>query len=402
MPYFKYKVLDNESKKIRSGLVEAVSANVAVEVLQEEGFSVISVREKSGFRKLKELSILDRIKPRDLVIFFRQFSVMISANVAIAQALKVLADQTDSKRLKMIVSEIADEVDAGAKLSNTLAKRPKIFPNFYISVIRSGETSGKLDEVLEYLADEIEKDYDMMHKIKGAMIYPAFILTGLITVGIIMMIYVVPQLTGILTETGAELPLSTRILIGTSGFLKNYWWIILVILISFIIGTRFYISKPQGRKQFDFLKLHLPIFGKLFRRIYLVRFARSMNTLIIGGVTITSGLKVSANVVGNVIYKDLINQTIKAVEDGSSISSVFITSKVIPKMVSQMLSIGEKTGKLDVILGSLINFYTREIDNTVANLMTLMEPIIMVIMGLAVGVMVAAVILPMYNLAGQF
>ena len=402
MPYFKYKVLDNESKKIKSGLVEAVSANVAVEVLQEEGFSVISVREKSGFRKLKELSILDRIKPRDLVIFFRQFSVMISANVAIAQALKVLADQTDSKRLKMIVSEIADEVDAGAKLSNTLAKRPKIFPNFYISVIRSGETSGKLDEVLEYLADEIEKDYDMMHKIKGAMIYPAFILTGLIAVGIIMMIYVVPQLTGILTETGAELPLSTRILIGTSGFLKNYWWIILVILISFIVGTRFYISKPQGRKQFDFLKLHLPIFGKLFRRIYLVRFARSMNTLIIGGVTITSGLKVSANVVGNVIYKDLINQTIKAVEDGSSISSVFIKSNVIPKMVSQMLSIGEKTGKLDVILGSLINFYTREIDNTVANLMTLMEPIIMVIMGLAVGVMVAAVILPMYNLAGQF
>lgn len=402
MPYFKYKALDNKSKKIKSGLVEAVSANVAVEVLQEKGFSVISVTEKSGFRKFKELSILDKIKSRDIVIFFRQFSVMISANIAIAQALKVLIDQTDNKKLKTIVSEIAGEVDAGAKLSSALAKRPKIFPSFYISVIRSGETSGKLDEVLEYLADEVEKDYDMMHKIRGAMIYPAFITTGLFAVGIIMMIYVVPKLTTILTETGAELPLSTKILIGTSGFLKSYWWSLLIILISLIISIKFYINRPQGRKQFDFLKLHLPVFGKLFQRIYLVRFARSMNTLIIGGVTITSGLKVSANVVGNVIYKDLINQTIKAVEDGNSISSVFITSKVIPKMVSQMLSIGEKTGKLDIVLDGLTNFYTREIDNTVANLMTLMEPIIMVIMGLAVGVMVAAVILPMYNLASQF
>ena len=183
--------------------------------------------------------------------------------------------------------------------------------------------------------------------------------------------------------------------------MAEYWWLLILIIGGLFFAVRFYIKRPKGRKQADLVKLKLPIFGHLFQLIYLVRFTRSMNTLIVGGVTISNSLKVSAEVVGNAVYRELVEKTIKEVEDGNSISSVFINSGYIPKMVSQMLNIGEKTGKMDIVLARITNFYSREIDNMVANLMTLMEPIIMVIMGVAVGIMVAAIILPMYNLAGS-
>ena len=401
MPIYKYKAFDKD-KKVQEGMVEANSKEYVGEILAEKGFSVISVAEISSGKKKISLNFLNRVKIKDIVIFSRQFSVLISANVSMVQAIKILIDQTSNITLKMVISEVADEVDAGSTLSEALGKRPNVFSNFYISVVRSGETSGKLDEVLSYLADEMEKDYDMMSKIKGAMIYPAFVLSSLIAVGVVMMVFVVPKLTAILTESGGELPLTTRILIGTSGFMQKYWWLLIVIVVGLASAFRWYVKRPQGKRQLDFIKLRLPIFGHLFQLIYLVRFTRSMNTLIVGGVTIDNSLKVAAEVVGNKIYQELIEETIKEVEDGNSISSVFINSKTIPKMVSQMLSIGEKTGKMDVILERITNFYGREISNMVANLMALMEPLIMVVMGVAVGVMVAAVILPMYNLASNF
>jgi len=402
MAIFKYKALDVNEKKIE-GLIEAVNENAVAEILSDKGLSIISLKKKSeGGKAANLLAIFNRVKPKDLVIFSRQFAVMISANVALVQSLRILVEQTENITLKMIVSEIADEVDSGLRLSEALGKRPKVFSNFYINVIKSGETSGKLDEILNYLADEMEKDYDMMSKIKGAMIYPAFVLFGLSIVGVVMMVFVVPKLTSILVETGGELPIATRMLIGTSNIMSDYWWLLLIILGAVIFGFRFYIKTPAGKKQFDFLVLKLPIFGKLLQRIYLVRFTRSMNTLIVGGVTITKSLKIVADVVGNETYRELINKTSEEVEDGNSISSVFVDSDEIPKMVSQMMSIGEKTGKLDIILARITDFYAREIKNIVANLMTLMEPIIMVVMGVAVGIMVAAIILPMYNMASQF
>lgn len=400
MAIFKYKILDKE-KEIKEGLIEAINKDFAVETLQDKGFSIVSIAELPS-RKISGLTILDRIKLKDLVVFSRQFAVMLSANITLVQALKILVEQTTNTKLKIIVSEIADKVDGGSKLSDALANYPKIFSNFYISVVKSGETSGKLDEVLNYLADEMEKDYDITSKIKQAMIYPIFIFVGLFSVGILMMIFVIPKLTSILQETGAELPLSTRILIGTSSFLFKYWPYILIIIIGLVISLRYYISKPGGRRNYDIIILRIPIFGKLFQLIYLVRFCRSMNTLIVGGVTITSSLKIASEVVNNKTYKELIEQTIKEVEDGESISSVFSKSKIIPKMVSQMLNIGEKTGKIDIILEHITNFYSRQITNIVGNLMVLMEPLIMVIMGVAVGIMVAAIILPMYNMASQF
>ncbi|KKQ60324.1 MAG: Tfp pilus biogenesis protein PilC [Parcubacteria group bacterium GW2011_GWE2_38_18] len=399
MAVFKYKALDSENKAIK-GLVEAANEEAAVEVLREKNFSVLFVKEESE-SSVKSPTILDRIKPKDIVIFSRQFSVLISANVAMVQSLKVLVEQTENIKLKLIVSELSDEVDSGTKLSDALAKYPKVFSNFYISVVRSGETSGKLEEVLGYLADEMEKDYDMMSKIRGAMIYPIFVLSGLVIVGGAMMVFVVPQLTAILIETGGQLPFATRVLIAVSDFLQNLWWLLILMMIALFVAVRYYKSTAIGERRLDYLKLRMPIFGKLFQKIYLVRFTRSMHTLIVGGVTITKGLKIASEVVSNQVYKELIEETVKQVEDGNSISMVFSDSKEIPKMVSQMMSIGEKTGKLDIILRRITDFYGREINNTVANLMTLMEPIIMVVMGVAVGIMVAAIILPMYNMAAQ-
>jgi type IV pilus assembly protein PilC len=401
MPIFKYKAIDKDNKNVE-GLIETTNDSVAAEILQEKEFTVISITEKAVKKQLGFMKALNRVKQKDLVIFSRQFAVMVSANVVLVQALRILVDQTENLTLKMVVSEIADEVDAGSRLSDSLSKRPKIFSDFYINVIKSGETSGKLDEVLNYLADEMEKDYDMMSKIKGAMIYPAFVLFGLGVVGVMMMVFVVPKLTSILTETGGELPFATKLLIGTSEFMAKYWWLLIIIILAIFFGVRAYLKTETGKKQFDYIILKLPVFGKLLQRIYLVRLTRSMNTLIVGGVTITKSLKIVADVVENETYKYLIKETLKAVEDGESISSVFITSNEIPKMVSQMMSIGERTGKLDIILERITDFYSREVKNIIDNLMSLMEPIIMVIMGIAVGIMVAAIILPMYNMANQF
>ena len=399
MPLFTYKAKDLDGNIVK-GMIDGANEQLAVGTLKDQGLTVIDINEK------KQMAfggaVLNRVKPRDLVVFSRQFSVMISASIPVVQALKVLIGQTENITLKMIVSEIADEVNGGSKLSDALGERKKIFSEFYVSVVRAGESSGKLDEVLNYLADEMEKDYDMMHKIKGAMIYPIFVLAGLGAVGTIMMGWVVPKLTAVISETGGELPFATRVLMAVSGILANYWWMLLLVIIGLIAGVKYYGRTPVGRRQIDFIKIKVPIFGPLFQKIALVRFTRSLNTLIAGGVAIASSLQIAADVVGNQIYKDLILKTKEAVEGGSSISSVFLTSKEVPSMVSQMLSVGEKTGKIDIILERITDFYSREIANMVANLVTLMEPLIMVLMGLGVGAMVAAIIMPMYNMANQF
>ena len=399
MPIFKYQAKDIKGE-IKEGMIDAANEQLAAGTLADQGLKVIEIYRKKGAGF--GMNIINRIKAKDIVIFSRQFSVMISASIPVVQALKVLIDQTENISLKMIVSAIADEVNGGSKLSDALAARPKVFSEFYVSVVRAGETSGKLDEVLNYLADEMEKDYDMMHKIKGAMIYPVFVLAGLGGVGGVMVVWVVPKLTAVIAESGGELPLATKILMGVSDIVANYWWMVILVIAGFAMVFRYYGRTAAGRWQIDYLKLKLPIFGSLFQKIALVRFTRSLQTLITGGVAIASSLKIAADVVGNSVYRDLILKTKEAVEGGSSISSVFSASNEVPSMVSQMLSVGEKTGKIDIILERITDFYSREVSNMVANLVTLMEPLIMVFMGVGVGIMVAAIIMPMYNMANQF
>lgn len=383
-------------------MINAYNRRAATERIAEMGLSASSIKDKTDSLELKLLSIFQPVKIKDLVVFSRQFSVMISANLALVQALRIAAEQTVNTALKMTVSEVAYEVDSGSSLSAALAKRPKIFSPFYTNVIKSGETSGRLDEVLNYLADEMEKDYDMSSKIKGAMIYPAFVLGGLFVVGILMMVVVVPKLTSILTENGGSLPLSTRVVIGISNFLINFWWLLAILIVILAIAIRLFANTPGGIRMIDYIKLKLPVFGSLFQLIYITRFTRSMNTLIVGGVTISKSLDVVSEVVGNTYYKELIEKGKRDVEEGGSLSRVFLESETVPKMVPQMIIVGEKTGKLDLVFAKITDFYSREINNILTNLVALLEPSIMVVMGVAVGVMVAAVIMPMYNLASNF
>lgn len=402
MPIYKYKARNNTTGRTKSELTVGVSESEVANRLRRRDFSLVSLTDESDSLGAKIQLILNPIKVKDLVIFSRQFAVMISANMPVVESLLILIDQTNNFSLKNLVAEISFDVDSGALLSDAFGKHPKTFSEFFVNIIKSGETSGKLDEVLTYLADEMEKSYDMNAKIKGAMIYPSFILVGLTGVGVVLMVYVIPNLTAILTETGMKLPIATRVIIGISSFLQNYLILIILFLAGLFMALRYYLKTEIGRYQLDLFKLRLPIFGRLFKYIYLMRFTRSLSTLLKGGVTITKSLEITAKVVGNVIYRDLILQTLESINDGNPFSTVMEASDDVPKMVPQMINIGERSGRLDTVLDKITEFYGRETNAMLANMTALMEPLIMVVMGVGVGVMVAAVLMPMYNMASQF
>ncbi|MFA4871801.1 MAG: type II secretion system F family protein [Patescibacteria group bacterium] len=402
MALFFYKAKD-KSNQIKEGMVEAISMDLVANYLLEKGLVVIDIKQKNASEaKNYFLRFFRRVKMGDLVVFFRQLSVMVRANLPIMDALRILLRQTRSQYLKAVIADVANEVDGGAKLSNAMAGHPDVFSDFFTNIIHSGETSGRLSEVMDYLADQQEKDYDMQAKIRGAMIYPAFIVLGLLVVGFMVMTFVMPQLTGMLKETGAELPVTTKVLIFVSNSLRSYWLLILALIIFMVGAAVAYVTgSVSGRRSFDALKLKLPVFGDIFRKIYIVRISRSLNTLLKGGVPISRSLLIVRDVVGNVIYRDIIDQAIKEVDEGNPVSESFAVHKEIPIMVSQMISVGEETGKLDEVLERLTDFYSREINSSVNNLSTLIEPIIMVILGVVVGFFIAAIITPMWQLSSS-
>lgn len=400
MPVYDYKAKDSEGQSF-TGAVEAPNDVVAQDTLKERGLIVVNLNERKHSTLFQSsLSFFNRVPKKDIVLFARQLAVMISATVPIVQSLRILVKQTTNITFKIIISEIADEVDGGAKLSASLARYPQAFSDFFIHMIRSGETTGKLDETLNYLADQQEKDYDLESKIKGAMIYPAFILGAMVIIGVLMMIFVIPRLTDTLIASGAEIPTLTKLLIGTSVFLKNFWWLLIALIGIGVALIRLYIRTPAGHRQFDAIKFRLPVFGQIFEKIYLVRFARSFSTLIASGIPVTKSLEIVADVIGNVLYKELTLATIKEVEAGNSIASVFVQSKVVPPMLPQMMIVGEQTGKLDLILDKLSAFYAKELENLVANLVSIIEPLILVVMGVGVFILVVSILQPLYNLAG--
>jgi len=398
MPYYNFQATNADGELI-SGVVEAESEAAALALVEDQDLKPVSVSERRVAPWQANLDFFQRVTTKDMVIMSRQLSVMVDATVPLVEALHILTKQTNNAKLKKIVSEVADEVEGGARLSQAFARYPKLFSKFYISIIRSGETSGQLAEVLNYLADQLEKDYDLKSKIRSAMMYPAFIMSGLFGVGLLMMVYVVPKMTEILKEANTELPISTRILIGLSDWLQVYWWLLLIVMVFGAVGFRFALRYKQIRYGFDWFKIHVPIFGSLSKQIAVVRMTQSLSTLSAGKVPLVDALAVVRDIVGNAVYEDMVDQTINEVRDGNSLASIFMKSNNVPNMVSQMMAVGEETGRLDDILMRLTNFYSREIDNMVRNMVTLIEPLVMIIMGVAVGVMVAAIILPMYTLS---
>jgi len=401
MAIFRYKA-HTKKGRIKSGIEIGINESEIISRYRRKELEIFSLVPADNDLETKIKLLIERSSTKDLVIFSRQFSVMISANVPVVESLMILIDQTENFSLKKMIADIAFEVDAGSLLSDAFEKRPDIFSNFFVNIIRSGETSGKLDEVLNYLADEMEKSYDMSSKVRGAMIYPIFILVGLVAVAIVLLVYVIPNLTSMLTESGTELPFATRVVIGASDFLQHYLVLIIIAVIGLVFLARLYLKTYNGRRNLDYAKLHMPIFGTLFKYIYLMRFTRSLSTLLKGGVTITKSLEVVSEVVSNIIYQEIILATLESINDGNPISTVMENEPTIPKMVPQMLAVGERTGKIDVVLDKITDFYGREADKMLANLSTLMEPVIMTIMGVGVGIMVAAVIMPMYNMASSF
>lgn len=398
MSLFSYSAINKDNQAVE-GVVEAVDENTAAEILVEHGLTVTSLRESRKQIWQRSITLWEHVKARDLVVFFRQLSVLISANVPMVQAMRVLTGQIASATLQRTVSALAEDIDGGAKLSQAMARYPHIFSDLDQSLVQTGETSGKLDEVLEYMANQKERDYDLTKKIQGAMIYPSLVVSLMVVVGAVMIIFVIPKLTDLLAQGGVALPLATRILIKTSDIIIHWWWIILLLIVGAIVGIRAFVMTAYGRWHWDAWKLRLPLFGKLFQRVFLVRFCRSFQTLLVGGITVTRALAIVAEVVGNTIYRQLIEATIKEVEGGNSISTVFSQSPFVPPMVPQMMAIGEQTGKLDDILEKISQFYTREIDNTVQNITSFIEPFVIIVIAGGVGLLFAAVIQPIYQLS---
>ncbi len=401
MAIFSYKAKSRDNKT-KLGTIVSTDENSAVRALNRKGLDVYFLKESSGDLEFKIATFLNPIKTKDLIVFSRQFSIMIMSNVPIVEALSVIIEQTSNLKFKVVLSQVAYDVDNGAFLSDALKKHPKVFSEFYCNVVKAGETSGKLDSILEYLSDEIEKDYDLTKRFKGALIYPAFIVVGLTVVGFVFIFFVLPELTKILEETGATLPLSTRIVIGATNFLRAYYAYLGLGILFLIIGLRYYVKTTKGKRVRDLFYVKMPILGKIFQLIYLVRFCRSFGTLLKGGVAVTKSLEIVGDIVRNSVYRDILIETVDNINEGASIVSVLERSEYVPKMIPEMMSVGERSGRLDEVLEETAKFYDKEVSAKLANLNAIIEPLIMVIMGLGVGIMVAAVILPMYNVASQF
>lgn len=395
---FSYQARDQQGR-LRTGTVEAALEAGAIDVLTQHGLIVTRILPTSKVNILERIKLFEHVSPKDLVLFSRQLSTLINAKVPIVQSLRILQTQVSSGKLKSVIGEVAQKVESGDSLSSALSRYPKIFSNLYVNLVRSGELSGTMDNSLSYLANQMEKDYDLRSQVIGAMVYPAFIVSALVIVGFLMFIFVLPPLIGVLEQSAVELPFTTKILIGTTDFIKGFWWLVLIVAFGGGFGLRFYSQTIGGRYILDNVKLKLPVFGNLYLKIYMARFARNLSTLIAGGIPIVKALESVADIVGNEVYREIIMEAANQVRGGKSIASALTNRPEFPPIVAQMTEIGETTGRLQEILDKLASFYEKEVEGVLKILTTLLEPMIMMLLGLAVAVMVAGILLPIYNLA---
>ncbi len=397
---FEYQAKDQNGHP-HSGIVVAETQAKAESLLSDNNLTILSltVVEESILAKLFPFG--KTVPPKEMVLFSRQMATLIGAKVPLLQALRILVDQVNNKRLKTVIKEIIQSIESGNSLSLSIAAYPEIFGNVYVSVVHSGELSGSLENSLNYLADQLEKDYDLTSKVKSAMTYPIFILVALVVIGSLMFLFILPKLTDVLTEQGGNLPAITVALIAFTKFFQHYWWTLFILAIGAFFGLRYFINTVTGRYYFDRLKISAPVIGPIFQRIYLARFSRNLSTLILGGIPIIKAIEVVAELVNNVIYRDIILEAAEKLSTGKSISEALANHKEIPPIVTQMIEVGEKSATLAPILQKMASFYEKEVDATISVLTTLMEPVIMIVLGLAVGILVAGILMPIYNLASS-
>ena len=401
MSTFEYKARTKEGEE-RTGVIETSSRDAALDTLHQKEFIVISLSERRKPLKLiSSLPFFTRVNHKDVVIFSRQLATLFEARIPVVEALKTLIGETTRPTLRDAVAQILDDVVGGLAISQAMAKHPKIFSSFYVNLVRSGEESGKLQEVFTYLADYLERSYYLTKKATNATIYPAFVLVSFLGVLVVMLVAVVPGLISIFEETGQKVPFYTKIIIYLSIYLRQWGLGLVLLLVVGAVGVWRWSLTSRGELFFHRLQINIPILGELYRKLYMARVTDNLRTLIVGGIPILRALQITRDVVGNSVYKKSLMDAEESVKGGGTISQAFERTPEIPVLVTQMIRIGETSGKLDFTLGSIARHYQRDVDSSLENLVALIEPTLIIFLGIGVGVIVAAIMVPLYSLVGS-
>ncbi|MSU56075.1 MAG: type II secretion system F family protein [Candidatus Taylorbacteria bacterium] len=397
---FNYKAFD-ASGRPANGSIDALTIEVAVNALQRRGFTVATINPvgKDSFFK-RDIGFWNHIGAKDIVILSRQISTLFEAQVSALRIFRLLAVEVDQPFLRQVLISVSDEIQAGSSISKALGKHPEAFSSFYVSMVRSGEEAGKLDVTFGFLADYLERTYEVTAKAKNALIYPIFVIITFVGVMVLMFTTVIPSISTILTESGQTIPIYTRIVLGISHFLLSYGWFLLILLISVGLFLWRFGKTPNGRYTFSELKIRLPYIGNLFRKLYLSRIADNLHTQLSAAIPIIRSIEITAEVVDNAVFESALAVAAEEVKGGSSIADAFSKSPVIPSIMIQMIKVGEESGELGTILETMARFYRREVSNAVDTLVSLIEPALIVLLGLGVGFLLASVLIPIYSIAG--
>jgi len=400
---YKARTMDGEA---REGTMDVVNKDLAIDILKKSNLIIVSLEEIGGEKKPWYQDILmgvgGRVKVKEVAVFSRQIATLFDAKVPVVRALKTLIAEAQSRTLQDVLSEVLDDVSGGLSLSLALSKHPNVFSYFYVNMVKSAEESGKLQEIFNYLADYEERTYDITSKIRSALIYPAFVTATFTAVIVLMLVVVVPKMIDIFRESNVPIPFYTQVVFGAAFFLKKYGVLLLILLLGAVVAAFQYIRTSSGKEVLDTLILRLPIFGELFRKFYLSRFADTLSSLINSGVPIIRSLQVTAAVIDNKVYETVILDAAKAVKSGNTIGFALEQYPEIPPLLTQMVRVGEESGRLDFILDSLARFYKRDVDNMVAGLVSLIEPVLIVFLGGGVGLLVTSILMPLYSLTSAF
>ena len=397
---FKYKTIDAPGATPKEGTVEAINMEVAISALQKRGLVIVSItpeEEKSFFER--NISFFDRVSNKDIVILSRQMATLFEAQVPALRIFQLLAMQSENATLRRRLKDVVDDLQSGSPISGAMAKQPDVFSPFYINMVKAGEESGKLDQTFAYLADYLDRTYEVTSKVKTALIYPAFVIFTFVTVMVLMLTVVIPKISAIIKDSGQPIPVYTKIVIGLSDFFINYG---IFFLIAIIIGGFFlwrYLMTENGKLSLDDAKIKVPFVKNLYNKLYLSRIADNMNTMLLSGIPMVRGLDLTASVVDNKVYQKLLGQVVEDVKGGSSVSDAMGKYEEIPGIFVQMVKIGEETGQLGNILKTLAAFYRREVTNAIDTLVGMIEPTMIVLLGLGVAFLLASVLIPIYNIS---
>lgn len=397
MKTYLYKA-KNSKGEIITGTVKAVSSDDAENILAKHNLAALDVAAEKGKSSLFA-GFGKKVNAKDRAIFARQISTMISAGLALPKAVKITSAQARNEYLKGIYMEIFKDLEDGLSFSNSLAKHSEAFDKVFVSIVAAGESTGKLDTVLKQQADQLENDNNFIGKVKGAMYYPGFIMVALIGVATYMLIVVIPQLKTVFDSAGAQLPLATRVLLAISDFVKTKWWFLFAIIIVLAVFIKFWLGSSSGLHTKDELQLRIPGVKKVFEGIYMYRFSKVMAMLIGAGVPLLDALKIGGSVMNNSVFEKSIADAATQVEKGIPLSVQLSKDPTFPPFIGQMAAVGEETGQLDGVLNKVADYYEEATDQMIKTISTLVEPVVLIIMGLGVAFLVFAILVPIYNIA---